>query len=447
MAFQSALLLAVALGGALAGCLSGGEAPPPPAAVRCLTDALATPATESASEVSLAIDPTDPDHIVAAANSAGGFGVYTSLDGGANWAAELVDGLALLGPQAAAIALSDPALAFAPDGTLHMAGLAYIPTSQVFVASRATPTGPWTAHTVWQSEIAATFNDKEWLGIDPVTGTMIVAWQREPAMDSLRTVEQTLMGAADLDLGLIVMSRSMDAGVTWSLPQQVSGSSLHNNGTQVAFTSDGRAHIVWVDYEVPGLVHAISTDGGVTWSDPSPIADLHIAHAFGAFARMHTLPGLAQHEDGLAVVWHDAGADAADILLATYDGKAWSEAQRVPDDGEGSGRVQVYPWAAIDGEGALHVTYYSGEVDGLFTYRAATLRDGAWGSPVDLGPVFDLVDANGSVADLGDYTAAAAVGSVLHAAWSQPDAERNARVHVATVRSSMACAADRVLPG
>lgn len=441
------VLLLVAL--LAAGCIGGSgedEGGAADGSLTCLSVVPVTPSGSSASEVSLAIDPTDPDHLVAAANGGGGFAVYTSLDGGANWTAEQLSALELAQDGSyigGGISLSDPSVAFSPDGTLHIAGLDYIPASSVVVFSRAAPDSPWSAATVWQSEVAGTFNDKEWLGVDPATGTLIVAWQREPAMDQLRGVEQMLGYPADLDLGLIVVSRSTDGGATWSTPQQVSGDpitggSLHNNGTQVAWTADGRAHLLWVDYEAPGLVHATSTDQGATWSAPQPVSDLSIAHAFGSFSRMHTLPGLAQWGDQLAAVWHDARDDPADIRYALYDGASWSPSQRLPDDAEGSGTVQVYPWAAFDADGALHVTYYAGETDGDFTYRSMTLRDGAWSDPVDLGPTFDIVNGT-AVADLGDYTATAAVGDRVHAAWAQPGADGSAVVHVSTAQRLVTC--------
>ena len=376
----------------------------------------------------MAIDPTNPKHLVAAAN---GFEIYTSLDGGASWTSERLTGITLStsgNVMVPAASLSDPSVAFAPDGTLHIAGLAYIPGSAVFVISRTSPTGAWTEHTVWQSEVAATFNDKEWLGIDPTTGTMLVAWQREPAMDMLRSVEQDLGGqgvSADLDVGLVELSRSTDNGATWSVPATVS-SSLHNNGTQVAF-QDGKSYLLWVDYEAPGLAYVVSKDDGVSWTKPAPVADLHIAHAAG-FNRMHTLPALTAGGGKIAAVWHDGRYDEADVLVSFFDGSTWSAPERVPDDAQGSGRIQFYPWGALDQDGTLHVTYYSGAVPGAndnattFTYRAIErFGDGAWSSPLEISkPFVVLGNATTPTGYIGDYSAAAALGRDVHAAWSQP---------------------------
>lgn len=433
-------LPALLLASLLAGCVGGRDADAPDRAPTACpppswSELPVTPPGESASEVSLAIDPTDPQHLVAAANSGGGFGVYTSRDGGANWTAELLSALDLL-PEgrfmAAGVSLSDPAVAFGPDGTVHIAGLAYIPGSAVVVFSRAGDDAPWTSSTVWQSEVAATFNDKEWLAVDPASGTMLVAWQREPAMDSLRTVDETT-GLTDADLGVIVTSRSTDGGASWSLPV-VASESLHNNGTQVAWIG-GVAHLVWVDYERPGLQHAVSTDGGASWGEPEDVADLRIVKAFPAFGRMHTLPALASDGKGLAVVWHDARNDAADVLVSLWDGAGWSAPERVPDD---AALVQFYPWAAYDGAGVLHVGHYSGDgADANFTYRhAARAPDGAWSVPEDLSAPFQVFgNATAGASDIGDYTAVAALGGRVHAAWAQPDpVEAGSLVHVGSLR-------------
>jgi hypothetical protein len=125
----------------LAGCLQiGSDAPdaalaPTPAE---WLDIQADPADYSGSEVSMAVKPTEALHIIAAAH-AGGFGVYASYDGGATWTAERLITQSLFGvaegAPGTAVLLSDPAVAFSPNGALHIARLAHLPASAVFVAT------------------------------------------------------------------------------------------------------------------------------------------------------------------------------------------------------------------------------------------------------------------------------------------------------------------------
>ena len=416
------ILLAVA---SLAGCLSDGPVPAPVAEEPAVgwIDVRAAPEGFAGSEVSMAVDPNDPLHVVASAH-AGGFGVYESFDGGRTWQAERLtaNGLLLADPQPglAQIALSDPVVAFSPDGTLHIAGLAYIPTSSVFVATRTD--GVWSASTVWQSEVGATMNDKEWLTVSPA-GTLVAAWQSEPAMDQLRGVEQIIDGQTgqrlDIDVGHILVSRSSDGGATWSLPALAS-TGLHNNGTQVAFDADGTGYLSWVDYELPGIVLSTSHDDGATWSATEQVADLAIVGSYANFGRMHTLPGMAVDNGTVYITWHDARHGDADILLAIGHDGDWTT-HRVPVGEPGDGNVQLYPWVAADA-GRAWVTYYSasnGTRD--FTYLGS-LWDGAFHAPEPVANATFQVfaDAVQGPADIGDYTATAARGGHFYAAWADP---------------------------
>lgn len=380
----------------------------------------------AASEVSMAINPSAPDHVVAAANSNGGFAVYTSLDGGQTWSHEHLGAADLFGTTAPVTSgLSDPAVAFSSDGELYIAGLAYLPASSVFVA---THDGAWSATRVWTSDVAVLFNDKEWIGVHPSTGHLLVAWQQEPALDSLRTVEQTIRAStgqhADLDVGRIVVSRSTDRGATWSVPVEVSRG-LHNNGTQIAYGPDGTVHMLWVNYETPGLDHAMSHDGGATWSAPQHAANVSIVGSFPEFDRMHTLPALAAAPDGrLHAVWHDARHDASDVLIASYDG-AWHDPIRVPDDAVGSGTIQFYPWAATDAGSVLHIGYYSAIADP--PNRAFDYRYVAYHPDSGFGPSWTVSNQTfglfGSPLGIGDYTAVAASGGRVLVAWADARGE------------------------
>lgn len=365
-----ALVLAWAL--VAAGCLgveqAGPSQTPGPDASQVLERRL-TPANVSASEVSIAANPTDPSHLVAAANSGGGFGVYVSRDAGASWTAYRFspeDVRTEPTDRSRFQALSDPVVAFSPDGSeVYLAGLAYLPTSAVFVAVSPDGGASWPeAHIVDESDPAGRFNDKEWLGVNPETGTLLVAWQKEPALDQLRSVEHR--SGVDADVGRIVLSRSTDGGATWSQPTVISRG-LHSNGTAIAFTQGGRAHVIWVNYETNTLDHVYSTDDGRSWTDPQPIADVDTVPPYPRYERMHTLPALTADPDGRAIyaVWHDERNGDADVYaVASSDaGKSWGHAVRVNDDPVGNGAAQLYPWADVGPNATLHVSWYDARAD------------------------------------------------------------------------------------
>lgn len=427
---RPALLAALALLGA--GCLAPAAILPPPDA---LVEARLTPATERASEVSIAAHGAV---VLAAANSQGGFGVYRSEDGGRTWTAARFEASQVAPPAGAAPRfqrVGDPALAFGPDGTAYLAGLAIVPTSAVFVASSTDGGRTWRDVVVAdESDLATEFNDKEWLAVSPTTGTLVLAWQKEPAMDTLRSVEALAGGRADLDVGDIVVARSDDGGRSWSEPQRVSAG-RHNNGTQVAFTSEGHAHLLWVNYETSTLDVSTSGDDGRTWSTPRAVAQIAVAPSLPGFERMHTLPALAAGPGGaLLAAWHDARAGEEDVdvyAIASADrGGTWSAPVRV---GANATRGhQLYPWAALDAEGRAHVSFYDALDEGAapsFRYSVATAPDLAlgFGAPRPLATAASSPFATPARAErsLGDYTGLVALPDALVAAWADNRGERD----------------------
>jgi hypothetical protein len=157
-------------------------------------ESLLTPADTSASEVSVATNPTEPAHVVAAANSEGGFGVYVTDNASETWSAHRYDPEDVNTETEDASRFTflwDPVVDFSPDGDeVYLSGLAYAPTSAVVVAVSTDGGRTFNEmHVVDESEPGGTFNDKEWMAVNPHTGTIHVAWQKEPALDQLRNVE------------------------------------------------------------------------------------------------------------------------------------------------------------------------------------------------------------------------------------------------------------------
>lgn len=396
-----------------------------------------TPDDQGASEVSIAADPTDPSHLVAAANSEGGFGVYVSRDAGQSWEVSRFEPSDVGSGQAAGFqAISDPVVAFGPGGTVYLAGLAYLPTSAVFVAESRDGGQTWDeVHFVHESDPAVNFNDKEWLAVNPESGTLVMSWQMEPAVDQLRSVEG--LTGADVDIGDIVVSRSTDGGESWTEPAKISRG-MHSNGTQVAIGRDGTVYALWVNYETNTLDHAKSTDDGETFSDPEPVADVDTVPAYARYSRMHTLPALAVSEDGHAVyaVWHDNRTGDADVrAVASFDGgKTWAESVRVTDDEPGNGVLQVYPWATVGPDDRLHVSFYDTRQDPGHPKLAYYHTAAAPGS-LDFGPdrmvsnrtftAFAEPGCGGPQGDpcegarsLGDYTGITASQAGVFPAWA-----------------------------
>lgn len=415
-----------------------------------------TPVDRNASEVTVAADPTDPTHVVAGANSNGpqgaGFDLYESEDAGDTWDAGLYQADEIREPTEGPTyeAISDPVLEFASDGTLYLSGLALIPGSAIFVA--VSPDGDVDfedTYVVDESDPLANFNDKEWLGVSPETGTLIVAWQKEPAVDQLRGVEART--GIDADVGRIVSSRSTDDGETWSDPAEVSRG-MHSNGTQVAFTEGGTAHMIWTNYETDTIDYVRSTDDGETWTDPEPIGPVDTVDAYPRYQRMHTLPALASDEDGQALyaVYHDESTGDADVLaVASGDaGRSWSQPVRVNDDLASSGAIQFYPWATVGPAGDVHVSWYDSRIDPetptFEFYHASAPGPGLNFTPnhpvsnATFTPFANSTDATGDDAGsvtLGDYTGIAASEAGVFPGWADA---RNGSAKVYAARLPLA---------
>ncbi|PSG98022.1 hypothetical protein BRD56_02350 [Thermoplasmatales archaeon SW_10_69_26] len=424
-----------------------------------IREAQLSPGDRSASEVAVATDPTNPAHVVAAANSdtseEDGFGVYETTDAGQTWNATSYTADEVRQPPEGPSfeAISDPVPAFGPEGTLYLAGLTVLPTSAIFVAE--SPDGDQVfeeTHIVHESDVASEFNDKEWLGVNPRTGTLHVAWQQEPALDQLRQLEQE--AGVDADIGEIVHSRSTDGGDSWTDPRVVSRG-MQSNGTQIAFTAE-KAHMIWVNYDANTIDHVTSTDDGETWSDPEPIAPVATVAPYERYQRMHTLPALAADETGSDVyaVWHDSAHGDADVLAAASPdaGETWTDPVRVHDDEPGNGVIQFYPWATVDPDGNLHVTWYDARhnpQEPTFAYHHA-LAEGPALNFTPTGPVSNETftpfagdeQGNGTVT-LGDYTGVAASEAGVFPAWA--DARENrAQVFGARVAGEGAHRGERI---
>jgi hypothetical protein len=416
----------------LAGCV---HAPTPtplaPHPASTILERALTPLSANASEVSIAASPKDPNVAIAASNGGAAIWIYRTQDGGRTWtnASFGPDRLGPITGRGRFLGLGDPSVAFGGDGAVYLAGLAVLPNSAVFVARSLDGGQTWPqVKIIWESEVAATFNDKEWIGVDPRTGTLLVAWQFEPLMDSLRSVDQ--LTGLDVDVGHIVVSRSTDHGQQWTVPERISVG-LHNNGTQIAYTP-GKTHAFWVNYETPGLEMRTSTDDAKTWGPIQKIAPIVVSGSLPRYNRIHTLPAFVSdpHHDTLVAAWHDPrGGDLDVYAAASRDaGATWGPAVRVNHDAEHNGAIQFFPWAAIGSDGRIHVAYYDARDDPhkpLFRYWLSTANDTALrfdeGRPISTKPftAFTGSGPDGNEArGLGDYTGLATNAGGLWAAWA-----------------------------
>lgn len=246
-------------------------------------------------EPAVAVDPTDPTHVVASWNEYchsdrpdGFLGLGFSTDSGETWVSSLTPGYPsdtsaegrqspLFGHQTQG---SDPLLAFSSDGDLYAAGLAYSEAkpnaSVIYVSSWAGhPAGglpyDYERTTVVgragsaNGLVAGKFTDKPMMEVDrtdsPSNGNVYVCWSR-------------FVGGAGRTT--IFFSRSTDDGMTFSKEQALS-SGKDVQGCDIAVEADGDVYVIWGTRDTPsaidreGVGYARSGDGGRTFGKPGRV--------------------------------------------------------------------------------------------------------------------------------------------------------------------------------
>lgn len=336
-------------------------------AVTVNRDSAAAPQNETA----IAVDPNNPNRVVAAANdyvtrtwscSIGGTpcsqlgdgysGTYFSNTGGASWCCSssdpshlgtLIPGVSHLagGPYDAG---GDPALAFDSRGQVFYAGLGFdraIPPNTVTV-NKGSFNGSgdlsWGAPTFLNPTTSpAIFNDKEWIAADwhvasPFRDQVYVSWTRFIFNPTLGTYVQSP----------IFFARSSDGGQTFSDPQSIVSNVLYDQGSRVVVGYDGTVYVFWEGSTRLASLNSVwmvkSTDGGANFSKPVAVADLQdILTPRSAAFRVNSFPAadIAPNSD-LYVAWSsqtsdtggpcatrtDIGCHAAALYSKSIDGGA-----------------------------------------------------------------------------------------------------------------------------
>jgi hypothetical protein len=358
-----------------------------PPAVTVNKDTAGAPQNETA----IAVDPNNPNRVVAAANDYvtrtwactisgtpcsalgdGYSGTYFSNDGGHTWCCASSDpahlGTLIPGVQRLAggpyDAGGDPALAFDSQGNVYYAGLGFNRTSPPNTVAVNKGTFDGSGHLTWgpptfinPTTSPSTLNDKEWIAADwhlasPHRDRVYVSWTRFLFNPSNGSYVQSP----------IFFAYSTDGGQTFSEPQNISGNVLYDQGSRPIVGYDGTVYVIFEGATRLATLDSTyivkSTDGGATFGKPVKVAELQdvIPLANTAFRNDSFPAGAAAPNGDLYVAWT--------TLLRDSDG-------------------QLCPTRT---NGGCHaVTVYSKSTDGAAT----------WSAPV---PIFPLLDASSRTA-------------------------------------------------
>jgi hypothetical protein len=295
-------------------------------------------------ETAIAVDPNNPNRVVAAANDYvtrtwacslngtpcsalgdGYSGTYYSNDGGQIWAGvssdpqhlvTLIPGVTRLtgGPYDAG---GDPALAFDSQGNVYYAGLGFNRTSAPNTVAVNKGTFDGSGQLTWSqpafinpTNSPSTLNDKEWIAADwhassPYRDRVYVSWTRFIFNPQKGNYVQSP----------IFFAYSSDGGQTFSDPQNISANVLYDQGSRPIVGYDGTVYVIFEGAKRLSTLDSTyivkSTDGGNTFGKPVKIADLQdvIPLANTAF-RVNSFPaGAAAPNGDLYVAWSSMMSD------------------------------------------------------------------------------------------------------------------------------------------
>jgi hypothetical protein len=307
-------------------------------------------------DVSIAANPHDPRHLVAAWNQDGALGLSTaaSFDGGKNWSRTTIVGITTCtgGEEERSF---HARLAFGPDGRIYLAGESddglfpdprQVATIRVPTVSSADGGLNWSAVSFVDGGAAdGGAKGLSTIAAEPdVASSALVAWHTEPT-DGVRGTW---------------VSRTTDGGQTWTRYAARSAAPGRLPFNRILALRDGTLLLIGGDSDLATtapyafnvgsppttpVVLQRSTDKAATWSAPVTITE----------DAMIQWPAAVEAPDGtLYLAWLNrdaAGVMVQSVARSTDAGQTWSEpvAAAVPDHG--------HPALAVAGNGAIGFVY------------------------------------------------------------------------------------------
>ena len=421
----------------------------------------------SQSEVSIAVDPSDPRVLAAGSNSVPGptMRAYGSTDGGATWVSS--SDPPLPSRAASACAAGDPALAIDRSGRQYYAFLAVRPCGAegkvgLFVATRAGPEDEWRTPPVPVSppsprapRTAFLVDDRPFLAADtsPVSshsGRIYVAWSRLQG-DHVRS---------------ITVSHSDDGGETWSKPARVSDRDGLVFYAGAAVARDGTVYVSWIDADELRIAADRSVDGGETFGPDRTVAGYR-AYSLtcrfggapipaqptrcGSAAPVVSVDSSAGPRSGrVYVTYADAGRGGrVEVLVAALDPRL-RHLRRAPvrvGPSAGSGGADRFlPVSAVDSaDGRLWVCFYDtagdpARVRARFSCTVSASGGRTWSRVVRAASAPSDATAPGARRSFGygDYAGLAVLGGVAHPIWTDTRDLRRLREEIYTTRLRLA---------
>lgn len=246
-----------------------------------------------------------------------------------------------------------------------------------------------------------------------------------------------------LDQSIILFARSTDGGRTFDTPKRISthaGLPRDDNGGLVGFVGvvgpDGTIYAIWND----GLTIAFtqSHDGGKTFAPSRSIIDVAPPYFGGAggipgVSRAMGFPQIAvgkregKRAAPLYVTWSDYRNGDIDVFCASSanGGRTWSEPVRVNSDSTHDGIDQFFQWMTVDSiTGDVYVQFYDRRDDPANRKTGFTLARSSNGGKTFVNYAWaDKPFESSRPVFLGDYTWLAAYDHKVYGVWTEASSD------------------------
>ncbi len=234
-----------------------------------------------------------------------------------------------------------------------------------------------------------------------------------------------------LDKSIILFSRSIDHGQTWSPAIRVSthaGLPRDDNGALGGFVQaiapDGAIYAIWHDGNWITITE--SHDGGKTFSPSRPIIETAPAY-FDEVTGVYRVDGFPQiaidpKSRTLYITWSDYRNGDIDVFIVTSSdhGRHWSKPIRVNDDALHNGSDQFFQWMAVDPvTGDVYVQFYDRRADPANVKIRVTLARSTDGAHTFTNYAWSENGFASNGAFLGDYTWLAAYNNRVYGVWTE----------------------------
>lgn len=383
------------------------------------------PSSTDPNETSIAINPLDPENLVAGANIRY---YYYSTNGGYNWTqGNLTSPLGVWG---------DPCVVFDLNGHCYFGHLSN-PSSGGYWIDRIVVQKSTNKGISWSSGVGIGYNppsrnqDKEWMTVDwtnsPFRNYIYVAWTEFDSYGSSNPLDSTR----------ILFSRSTNGGITFSAPVRVSdkgGDCIDSDntveGAVPAVGPNGEVYLAWAG--PLGIVFDKSTDGGVTWGIDKVVTSIPGGWDFDVpgIYRCNGLPVTAcdisnsPYRGNIYINWSDQrnGTNNTDVFIvkSTDGGNTWSQPKRVNQDNTQT--HQFFTWMTIDpATGYLYIVYYDRRNysdNRTDVYLARSTDGGETFTEFKISQTPFIPNAS---IFFGDYTGIAALNGKVYPIWTRMD--------------------------